>query len=111
MVKYGLSDKFLGDWINSRNLKDVVVLGKGAHTPDCFPDKIKPQIEESLARGNIDKLDIYCLHRDNLEVPVNEFIDALNECKHDGLIDVLGASNWALERFKSANNVQIIKYS
>ena len=104
IYNHGLSDKYLGDWINSRNLKDVVVLGKGAHTPDCFPDKIRPQIEESLARGNIDKLDIYCLHRDNLEVPVNEFIDALNECKHDGLIDVLGASNWELERFKSAND-------
>ena len=104
IYNHGLSDKYLGDWINSRNLKDVVVLGKGAHTPDCFPDKIRPQIEESLARGNIDKLDIYCLHRDNLDVPVNEFIDALNECKHDGLIDVLGASNWELERFKSAND-------
>ena len=56
------------------------------------------------SRGNIDKLDIYCLHRDNLDVPVNEFIDALNECKKDGLIDVLGASNWELERFKSAND-------
>ena len=35
---------------------------------------------------------------------MTEFIDALNECKKDGLIDVLGASNWELERFKSAND-------
>ena len=104
IYNHGLSDKYLGDWINSRDLKDVVVLGKGAHTPDCLPDKIKPQIEESLSRGNIDKLDIYCLHRDNLDVPVTEFIDALNECKNDGLIDMLGASNWELERFKLAND-------
>ncbi len=104
IYNHGLSDKYLGDWINSRNLTDVVVLGKGAHTPDCLPDKIRPQIEESLSRGNIDKLDIYCLHRDNLDVPVTEFIDALNDCKKEGLIDVLGASNWELERFKSAND-------
>ena len=104
IYNYGLSDKYLGDWINSRKLEDVVVLGKGAHTPDCFPDKIRPQIEESLSRGNLDKLDIYCLHRDNLDVPVSEFIDALNECRKDGLIDVLGASNWELARFKSAND-------
>jgi len=104
IYNHGLSDKYLGDWINSRNQKDIVVLGKGAHTPDCFPDKIRPQIEESLSRGNIDKLDIYCLHRDNLDVPVTEFIDALNECKKEGLIDVLGASNWELERFKLAND-------
>jgi aryl-alcohol dehydrogenase-like predicted oxidoreductase/predicted dehydrogenase len=100
----GLSDRYLGNWINSRSLSDVVVLGKGAHTPDCFPEKIKAQIEESLSRGGIDKLDIYCLHRDNLDVPVTEFIDALNECKNLGLIDVLGASNWELERFKAAND-------
>ena len=100
----GLSDRYLGNWINSRNLNDVVVLGKGAHTPDCIPEKIKPQIEESLSRGNISKLDIYCLHRDNQEIPVAEFIDALNECKDQGLIEVLGASNWELERFKSAND-------
>ena len=105
IYNHGLSDKYLGDWINSRDLKDVVVLGKGAHTPDCLPDKIKPQIEESLSRGNIDKLDIYCLHRDNLDVPVTEFIDALNECKNDGLIDMLGASNWELERFKSGKRL------
>ena len=104
IYNYGLSDKYLGDWINSRKLEDVVVLGKGAHTPDCFPDKIRPQIEESLSRGNLDKLDIYCLHRDNLDVPVSEFIDALNECRKDGLIEVLGASNWELARFKSAND-------
>ena len=100
----GLSDRYLGNWINSRNLNDVVVLGKGAHTPDCIPEKIKPQIEESLSRGNISKLDIYCLHRDNQEIPVAEFIDALNDCKDQGLIEVLGASNWELERFKSAND-------
>ncbi len=104
IYNHGLSDRYLGDWINSRKLSDVVVLGKGAHTPDCFPEKIRPQIEESLSRGNLDKLDIYCLHRDNLDVPVTEFIDALNECKQDGLIDMLGASNWILERFKSAND-------
>ena len=103
IYNHGLSDKYLGDWINSRNLKDIVVLGKGAHTPDCLPEMIKPQIEESLSRGNIDKLDVYCLHRDNPDIPVAEFIDALNECKNIGLINILGASNWKLDRFKSAN--------
>ena len=99
----GLSDRYLGNWINSRNLNDVVVLGKGAHTPDCIPEKIKPQIEESLSRGNISKLDIYCLHRDNLDIPSGEFIDALNEVRDEGLISYLGASNWTLERFSEAN--------
>ena len=100
----GKSDKYLGEWIKERNNRDeVVILGKGAHTPHCYPDKIRPQLEETLDRLNTDKLDIYCLHRDNLEVPVSEFMDSLNELKEEGLIDVLGASNWSLDRFKEAN--------
>jgi aryl-alcohol dehydrogenase-like predicted oxidoreductase len=44
------------------------------------------------------------LHRDNLEVPVGEFIDLLNELKKEGKITVFGASNWSLERFKEASD-------
>ena len=44
-------------------------------------------------------MDLYCLHRDNLEVPVGEFIDALNELKEEGLIRLMGASNWSRSRF------------
>ena len=101
----GKGDKYLGDWINSRQLEDkIIVLGKGAHTPECEPKFIKPQIIESLQRLNIEKLDIFCLHRDNPEVPVAEFIDALNEIKDEGLINLIGASNWGLERFSEAQD-------
>ena len=99
----GKSDVYLGRWMNHRGLRDqVVVLGKGAHTPDCYPHLIRPQLEESLDRLKTDYLDIYCLHRDNLEVPVSEFIDALNELKEEGLIRLFGASNWSLSRFSDS---------
>ena len=100
----GKSDRYLGEWIKARNNRDeVVILGKGAHTPDCLPEKIRPQLEETLDRLSTNKLDIYCLHRDNPEIPVAEFMDSLNELRDEGLIDVLGASNWSLDRFKEAN--------
>ena len=100
----GKSDFYLGSWMESRNLRDeVVVLGKGAHTPDCLPEKIRPQLEETLSRMSTSYLDIYCLHRDNESLPVEGFIDTLNELKNEGLIKVFGASNWSLERFKEAN--------
>ena len=101
----GKSDEYLGRWINSRGLEnDVIVLGKGAHTPDCYPEVIRDQLLKSLSRLKIDCLDIYCLHRDNKDIPVGEFIDALDELKNEGLIKVLGASNWSLVRFKEAIN-------
>tara|TARA_Y100000590_G_scaffold275359_1_gene309153 strand:+ start:17243 stop:19249 length:2007 start_codon:yes stop_codon:yes gene_type:complete len=99
----GKSDVYLGKWMAHRGLREkVVVLGKGAHTPHCYPDLIRPQLEESLDRLQTDYLDIYCLHRDNLEVPVSEFVDALDEIKKDGLIKLSGASNWSLKRFSDA---------
>lgn len=99
----GKSDVYLGRWMSHRGLRDqVVVLGKGAHTPDCYPHLIRPQLEESLDRLKADYLDIYCLHRDNLEVPVSEFIDVLNELKGEGLVKLIGASNWSLSRFSES---------
>ena len=101
----GKGDKYLGDWINSRNLeKDIIVIGKGAHTPQCEPQFIRPQIIESLERLNIQTLDIFCLHRDNPDIPVSEFMDALDEVKSEGLINLIGASNWQLERFSEARD-------
>jgi len=98
-----MGDKYLGQWINSRQLeKEIIVIGKAAHTPQCEPQFIRPQILESLERLQIKKLDIFCLHRDNSEVPVAEFIDALTEIKEEGLIDLIGASNWELDRFSEA---------
>ena len=101
----GKSDLYLGSWIDARSLREeVVVLGKGAHTPDCTPDKIRPQLDETLSRMSASYLDIYCLHRDNEDLPVEGFIDTLNELKDEGLVSVFGASNWSLKRFKEAND-------
>ena len=101
----GKSDLYLGSWLDARGLREeVVVLGKGAHTPDCTPDKIRPQLDETLSRMSASYLDIYCLHRDNEDLPVEGFIDTLNELKDEGLVSIFGASNWSLKRFKEAND-------
>jgi len=44
------------------------------------------------------------MHRDNLAVPVGEFIDVLNEHKKAGRIKVFGGSNWSIERVQAAND-------
>ena len=104
----GKGDKYLGDWINSRGVaNDVIVIGKAAHTPQCEPQFIRPQLIESLDRLKLSKIDIFCLHRDNKDVPVDEFVHALSEIRDEGLIDVLGASNWELDRFSEARNIAL----
>ena len=108
IYNHGRGDKYLGDWINARNVEeDVIVLGKGAHTPECEPQYIRPQVLQSLERLQISKLDIFCLHRDNSDIPVDEFIDALADIKNEGLVNLIGASNWEMDRFVEARNYAI----
>ncbi len=110
IYNHGKGDKYLGNWINSRQLhKEVIVLGKAAHTPECEPKYIRPQILESLERLQLPKLDIFCLHRDNPDVPVDEFVDALAEIHEEGLINLIGASNWELSRFSEARDYAVKK--
>lgn len=99
------SDSRLGHWLRTRGVrKDTVVLGKGAHTPNCNPKAMTQQLHESLQRLGVDHLDIYMLHRDNTDIPVGEFIDALNEHHKAGRIKAFGGSNWSLKRVQEAND-------
>jgi aryl-alcohol dehydrogenase-like predicted oxidoreductase len=101
---YGESDAILGQWIKNRGVRDqVVVLGKGAHTPNCYPEQLTAQLYETLESMQTDYLDIYMMHRDNLEVPVEEFVDVLNEHSNAGRMRAFGGSNWTLERVAAAN--------
>lgn len=100
----GRCEKILGQWLKNRAIREqVVILDKGAHTPDCNPTALKRQLLESLDRLQVDYVDIYMMHRDNPEIPVGEFIAILNELKHEGRLRVFGASNWSIERVTEAN--------
>jgi aryl-alcohol dehydrogenase-like predicted oxidoreductase/predicted dehydrogenase len=100
----GQSERVLGHWVRNRGVREqVVILTKGAHTPNCFPDRLSAQLLESLERLQTDYADIYLMHRDNPDVPVGEFVDVLNEHFKDGRVRAFGGSNWTLERIKKAN--------
>ena len=100
----GMAEKLLGQWIRNRDVReDVTVLVKGAHSPDCFPEPLLGQFDESLDRLQFEYADLYFMHRDNPDVPVGEFVDVLNGLKDAGRIRVFGGSNWTLDRVKAAN--------
>ena len=100
----GRMEQLLGTWMRNRGVReDVVVIGKGAHTPANFPDRVGPQLDISLDRLGTDHLDVYFLHRDNPEVPVGEWMDVLNAERSAGRIKAFGGSNWSLSRVREAN--------
>ena len=100
----GRMERLLGDWLANRGVREqVVVIGKGAHTPANFPERIAPQLAESLDRLRTDHVDLYFLHRDNADVPVGEWLEALDVERGAGRIRAYGASNWPLARVREAN--------
>jgi predicted dehydrogenase/aryl-alcohol dehydrogenase-like predicted oxidoreductase len=93
----------LGWWLRHRGIREqVVILSKGAHTPNCFPDAIRNQNRVSLDRLQVDYVDIYMMHRDNMDIPVGEFVDVLNELKDAGRVRAFGVSNWSIPRIVEA---------
>ncbi|MEV6287562.1 aldo/keto reductase [Kribbella sp. NPDC051770] len=100
----GRGERLLGQWMKTRGNRDeVVVIGKGAHTPHCDPESIGRQLEESLQRLQTDHVDLYLMHRDNEEIPVGEFVDAMDEQFRAGRFKAFGGSNWTTARFDEAN--------
>ena len=101
---HGQLERQLGGWINRRGIRDqVVIIGKGAHTPHCDPESLVRQIGESLDRLGTDHVDLYLMHRDNLDVPVGEFVDAMAGEHAAGRVSAYGVSNWSLSRVDEAN--------
>src|SRR2546421_81910 len=62
----------------------IAILDKGGPPPACFPGPLPRQHRASLERLRTEYVDLYMLHRDNPDVPVGEFVDALNEHLRSG---------------------------
>jgi aryl-alcohol dehydrogenase-like predicted oxidoreductase len=104
----GDSERIIGKWIQARGLRDqIVIITKGAaHSEDrrrMRPFDIASDLYDSLARLNVDCIDLYLLHRDDPDVRFEPIIDALNEHMRAGRIRAFGASNWSHKRIEAVN--------
>lgn len=108
---YGYGEKNLGRWLTkSGHREDVTILDKGCNPctkymkPDVFcAETIRQQVSESLERLQTDHVELYLLHRDDPNKPVDEIVEVLNELQEEGKIGQFGGSNWTLERTIKAN--------
>ncbi|MEO9298659.1 aldo/keto reductase [Devosia alba] len=100
----GYTEKLYGEWHTNRGTREgSVLIGKGAHSPLVYPDVIARQLTQSLDRLQTDYVDVYFMHRDNPDVPVGEFVDAMDaEVKAGRIRGPFGGSNWTRERFDAA---------
>ncbi len=104
----GDAERTFGQWLRSRGCRDeIVIITKGAHhnrdRKRVTPYDIAADLHDSLARLQVDKIDLYLLHRDDRDVAVGPIVEALNGHQKEGLIDAFGGSNWTHNRVQLVN--------
>lgn len=106
----GASERTVGAWLRKSGLRSqMIVATKGGHfelaTPEISrvrPECINRDIEESLDRLQLDSIDLYFLHRDDVSIPAGELLDVLQPHLRAGRLKAIGASNWSPARLDLA---------
>ena len=73
---------------------------------DSRPDYIKQGVEGSLKRLRVDVIDLFCQHRVDPEVPIEEVSGAVKELIQEGKVKHFGMSEAAAQTIRRAHAVQ-----
>jgi aryl-alcohol dehydrogenase-like predicted oxidoreductase len=102
--KGGESETIIGRWMRSRNNRDKVIIATkvgmalGQSQNDISKKYIFKAVEDSLKRLQTDYIDLYQTHKDIVETPVEETLEAYDQLVKEGKIRWIGASNFSPER-------------
>src|SRR5882672_10806790 len=107
----GRSETYIGRWLKSKgpaarqqlllSSKVFNPVGPGPNDRGLSRRHIMQQVDESLARLQTDRLDMYLIHEPDPETPLEETLRALDDLIHMGKVLYVGASNieaWRLAR-------------
>lgn len=108
--KGGESETIIGRWLKRSGKRDRVVVATkvGWEMPgrpqrkDLSPAWIREEVENSLRRLQVEVIDLYQSHHDDLETPQEETLAAHAELIKAGKVRAIGASNFSAERLASA---------
>ncbi len=103
----GESEQILGRALKSFGVKrdDIIVatkvyqpMGPGPNQRGLSRKHILASIDDSLRRLGLDYVDLYQIHRFDLETPIEETLEALNDVIKSGKVRYIGASTmWAYQ--------------
>jgi aryl-alcohol dehydrogenase-like predicted oxidoreductase len=102
----GMSERIVGRWLRERRTRDRIVLatkcrfrmGDGPNDTGASRYHIVRAVEESLERLGTDRIDLYQIHMQDLDVPEEETLRALDDLVRAGKVLYLGCSNYAAYR-------------
>ncbi|HEY3697384.1 aldo/keto reductase [Phenylobacterium sp.] len=82
--------------------------GQGGRQVDGRPEYVRQAVEASLKRLNIERIDLYYLHRLDPQTPVEDTVGALAELKRQGKIGAIGLSEVDAPTLRRAHAVHPI---
>ena len=102
----GLSERVIGEWLETDKRRDELVLAtkfrfrmqKGPNGSGASRYRIMRAAEDSLRRLKTDRIDLYQIHMQDLDVPEEEILRALDDLVRQGKVLYLGCSNYAAYR-------------
>ncbi|GAA3435144.1 aldo/keto reductase [Kutzneria kofuensis] len=114
MYSHGSSEEILGRALKDfANRDDVVIATKLRHPMRPGPNgkglsrkAIMTEVEHSLRRLGTDYIDLYQIHRNDNDTPLEETLEALHDLVKSGKVRYLGASSMAAWEFAKALHLQ-----
>lgn len=105
----GRSEQFIGRWLRERRPNGLQLTTKVFHsttgTPGdtgLAPERIRRQLEGSLERLGVDRVDLYLAHEPDGEVPLARTIETFEALRDEGLIGAWGLSNYDADGLREA---------
>jgi len=106
----GLSERVLGNWIAARSARERIVLatkfrftmGDGPNRTGASRYRIVKCCEDSLRRLKTDRIDLYQIHMQDITVPEDETLRALDDLVRAGKVLYIGCSNYAAYRLMNS---------
>jgi aryl-alcohol dehydrogenase-like predicted oxidoreductase len=102
----GLSERVIGNWFEKDKRRNDVVLAtkfrfrmrKGENGTGASRLHIVRSVEHSLKRLKTDRIDLYQIHMQDITVPEEETLRALDDLVRAGKVIYIGCSNYAAYR-------------
>jgi aryl-alcohol dehydrogenase-like predicted oxidoreductase len=102
----GQSETTIGSWMSARGVRDQIVIatkvGSWSTHPGLSAANIGAAAKESLARLQVDHIDLYYAHRDDPTTPLEETLGAFDKLVQSGAVRAIGLSNYSAARLSEA---------
>lgn len=105
----GESEEIIGDWMAERGNRDDMVIatkvGMLEGRASLDPANIRTCVEDSLRRLRTDRIDLYYAHQDDPDADQTAVAETFDALVREGKVRHLGASNFSLDRLRSAQEI------